>query len=70
METTATEFGHATNGYEGLPSMDAPGGNAFIGDVFANPAGSVLCSGFFELRAGEPLDYDYTYDEMKVVVQG
>jgi ethanolamine utilization protein EutQ len=55
---------------QGIPSMDVPGVNAFIGDALANPAGSSMCSGFFELKAGEPLDYEYTYDEMKFVVQG
>ncbi|MGY2005067.1 MULTISPECIES: cupin domain-containing protein [unclassified Blastococcus] len=71
MTTTGTiVFGHASGTYEGLPSMEVPGVNAAIGDTFANPGGSELCSGFFELLAGEPLDYTYTYDEMKVVVEG
>jgi len=71
MTTTDTiVFGHASGTYEGLPSMEVPGVNAAIGDTFANPGGSELCSGFFELLAGEPLDYTYTYDEMKVVVEG
>src|SRR3954453_2289534 len=70
MDTSTIVFGHATGTYEGLPSMEVPGVEAFIGDTFANPKGSELCSGFFELRAGEPLDYTYTYDEMKVVVEG
>src|SRR5215213_1749301 len=63
-------FGHASGTFEGLPSMEVPGVNAFIGDTFANPEGSELCSGFFELKAGQPLEYTYTYDEMKVVVEG
>ncbi|MGY1722633.1 cupin domain-containing protein [Blastococcus sp. SYSU DS0533] len=71
MTTTGTMvFGHASGTYGDLPSMEVPGVNAAIGDTFANPGGSELCSGFFELLAGEPLDYTYTYDEMKVVVEG
>ena len=43
---------------------------AAIGDSLHNPAGSVMCSGFFELKKSEPLVYTYTYDEMKLVVKG
>lgn len=63
-------FRHASGTYQDLPSMQVPAVNAFIADTFANPEGSALCGGFFELKAGEPLDYTYTYDEMKVVVEG
>jgi ethanolamine utilization protein EutQ (cupin superfamily) len=63
-------IGHATGAFENLPGMNEPGSKAFIGDAFANPGGSELCSGFFELFASEPLDYTYTYDEMKLVVEG
>lgn len=57
-------------GYLGLPSMNEPGVEAAIGDSLHNPEGSVMSAGFFELKASEPLVYTYTYDEMKVVVQG
>jgi ethanolamine utilization protein EutQ (cupin superfamily) len=70
MTTSATRIGHVSGGSEGLPSMAVDGVRAFIGDTFANPGGAEICSGFFELLAGEPLDYEYTYDEMKVVVEG
>lgn len=71
METTnSLAIGHVTDGDKDLPSMEEPGCKAFIRDTFANPGGSELCSGFFELLASEPLDYTYTYDEMKVVVEG
>ena len=53
-----------------LPSMDEPGAEAFIGDALANPEGAAISCGFFELKASEPLIYEYTYDEMKVVVEG
>lgn len=58
------------NAHENIPSMNEPGVSAFIGDAYANPEGSTMCSGFFELKAGEPLIYEYTYDEMKYVVRG
>ncbi|KUM32460.1 ethanolamine utilization protein [Arthrobacter sp. MYb23] len=57
-------------GYVGIPSMDLPGSEAFIGDALHNPEGSVMSAGFFELKASEPVVYTYTYDEMKVVIQG
>ena len=68
--TGKAPFEHRSGGHTGLPSMEVPGVEAFIGDTLSNPQGSELAAGFFELRAGEPLDYTYTYDEMKVVVEG
>lgn len=58
------------NGYIGLPSMNLAGSIAAIGDSLANPEGSVMSAGFFELKASAPAVYTYTYDEMKVVIQG
>ena len=57
-------------GYLGLPSMNVPGCDAAIADSLTNPQGSVMSSGFFELKASEPLVYTYTCDEMKVVIKG
>jgi ethanolamine utilization protein EutQ len=54
-----------------MPESDYPGTEGFIGDVYENPDGSVMCSGFFELRRTDaPLLYEYEYDEMKVVLEG
>ncbi len=50
--------------------MNLLGSDAAIGDSHSNPEGSVMSSGFFELKASEPLVYTYTYDEMKVVMKG
>ncbi|WP_326731715.1 hypothetical protein [Streptomyces phaeochromogenes] len=59
------------DGFKDLPSMDVAGTEAFIGDVYSNPDGSEMASGFFELRhTDQPLDYEYTYDEMKIVIEG
>lgn len=57
-----------------LPRMTEPeftGTEGYIADVYENPEGSVMCSGFFELRHTDtPLRYEYTYDEMKIVLEG
>ncbi|MBO1267275.1 cupin domain-containing protein [Arthrobacter cavernae] len=68
--STAGAIQKVESGYLGLPGMDVPGSEAFIGDSLANPGGSAMCAGFFELKKSEPLVYEYTYDEMKIVVQG
>jgi ethanolamine utilization protein EutQ len=50
--------------------MKEEGCEAFNGDSLTNPEGSVMSAGFFELKASKPLVYEYTYDEMKVVIKG
>jgi len=68
--TKAGSIRKVENGFIGLPSMNVPGVDAAIGDSLTHPNGSVMSSGFFELKASEPLVYTYTCDEMKVVVKG
>ncbi|MFW6775844.1 cupin domain-containing protein [Nocardioides sp. CPCC 205120] len=65
-------FRVTTEAWKGLPRMeDHPASEGYIGDVYENPDGSAMCSGFFELRASDaPLVYHYQYDEMKVVLEG
>lgn len=71
---TQAPFRVTPDAWKQLPKMDDPeyaGTEGFIGDVFENPEGSVMCSGFFELRHTDaPLQYEYQYDEMKVVLEG
>ena len=69
---TAGAIHRVSGGDQTLPSMSAdyPGSEGFIGDSFSNPEGAPISSGFFELYRSEPLIYEYTYDEMKVVIQG
>ncbi|MFC5729735.1 MULTISPECIES: cupin domain-containing protein [Nocardioides] len=71
---TQAPFRVATERWKNLPRMseaEYPGTEGYIGDVYENPEGSVMCSGFFELRrTDEPLYYEYEYDEMKVVLEG
>ncbi|MEO6529943.1 MAG: cupin domain-containing protein [Specibacter sp.] len=68
--TKAGSIHKVENGYIGLPSMNIPGVDAVIGDSLTHPNGSVMSSGFFELKASEPLVYTYEVDEMKVVIKG
>jgi len=70
----ALEFRVTSGAWKDLPKMseeEYPGTEGFIGDVYENPDGSPMCSGYFELRhTDEPLYYEYEYDEMKVVLEG
>ena len=70
----ATPFRDVSDAWKDLPKMSEesyPGADGRIGDIYTNPCGSVMCSGFFELRHTEaPLYYEYEYDEMKVVLEG
>lgn len=69
--STHTPFRVISDAWKGLPSMEIPNTEGFIKDVYENPEGSTMCSGFFELKhADDPLLYVYTYDEMKVVLEG
>lgn len=69
--TTQAPFQVVSDAFTGLPSMEIPHTLGFIKDTYANPEGSEMCSGFFELlHTDEPLLYEYTYDEMKVVLEG
>ncbi|CAN5417461.1 ethanolamine utilization protein [soil metagenome] len=69
---TGTPFRVTPEAWKGLPKMEEhPSSEGFIKDVYENPEGSRMCSGFFELHhTDEPLVYFYDYDEMKVVLEG
>ncbi|KAK0342635.1 hypothetical protein LTR91_025411 [Friedmanniomyces endolithicus] len=47
--------------------------NAFLGDIASsaknNPDKPVSC-GLYRLEKGTPLVYEYTYDEMKIILEG
>jgi ethanolamine utilization protein EutQ len=69
--TTVPPFRVTENAWKSLPKMTEHTGDGYIADTYANPEGSPMCSGFFELRhTAEPLLYFYEYDEMKVVLEG
>lgn len=45
--------------------------NAFLGDVAeSTDATAPLSAGFYRLEKGTPLVYEYTYHEMKIIVDG
>jgi len=47
--------------------------NAFLGDVVTsekNDPEKPISAGFYRLEAGTPLVYEYTYHEMKIIVDG
>ena len=72
--TASAPFLVTGEAWKDLPRMSTeefPGTEGYIGDVYENPQGSVMCSGYFELKHSDaPLVYTYEYDEMKVVLEG
>lgn len=47
--------------------------NVFLADVFSSAQTSPdkpVTSGLFRLEPGTPLDFTYTYDEMKILLEG
>jgi ethanolamine utilization protein EutQ len=73
-EATVPAFRVTSGFWEDLPRMPLeqyPGTDGYIDDVYVNPEGTPMCSGYFELRHTDaPLDYFYDYDEMKIVLEG
>ena len=64
---------HYPNAINGdFDSMGPAGCNAWLGDVaVSNDPEKTIVSGFFHMKkSDEPLVYDYTYDEMKCIVDG
>lgn len=54
-----------------LPSMQVPGSDAFLDDLLVSEdQEKCICSGFFRLEKSQPLEYQYTYHEMKIIVEG
>jgi ethanolamine utilization protein EutQ (cupin superfamily) len=48
------------------------GDNAFLGDVINSDSDpdKTLSAGFYRQEKGQPLTYTYTYDEMKIIIEG
>lgn len=69
---THAPFRVTSDAWATLPRMEEfPEAEGYIADVYENPEGSRMCSGFFELKHTDaPLVYLYEYDEMKVVLEG
>ena len=61
------ENGQATE----LASMNLEGVNAFVKDIiFSNDPESPITCGLFRMEKGAPLQYTYTFDEAKIIVEG
>ena len=54
-----------------LDSLNVDGVNAFLTDVVSSndPDAPISC-GLFRMEKGNPLEYTYTYDEAKIIVEG
>jgi len=45
--------------------------NHFLGDVFdSTDSNAPISCGFYHLKPGTPLEYTYTYHEMKIILEG
>ncbi len=54
-----------------ISSLNIEGINAFLQDVASsNDPNSPISFGFFRMEAGSPLEYTYSYDECKIIVEG
>jgi len=54
-----------------LSSLNVEGVNAFLSDtVSSNDPDAPISCGFFRMEKGNPLEYTYTYDEAKIIVDG
>lgn len=54
-----------------LPSMKVADTAAFLADVrTSNDQDKPITCGFFRMEKGKALDYDYDYEEMKLIVEG
>ncbi len=57
--------------YENIASLNIEGINAFLQDTISseNENAPITC-GFFRMESGNPLEYTYTYDECKIMLEG
>lgn len=54
-----------------LPSMEIDGVHAYIKDmIFTNDPDSPMVCGMFRMEKGAPLEYTYTYDDVKIILEG
>jgi uncharacterized cupin superfamily protein len=70
MASAFTHYAHAQTDFK-LPLIANE--NAFLGDLAtseSNDPTAPIVSGFYRLEKGTPLVYEYTYHEMKIIVDG
>ena len=72
----AEEDGHKMQTFKNAQAMDLSslkidGVNAFLDDVVSSndPDAPISC-GLFRMEKGNPLEYTYTYDEAKIIIDG
>jgi ethanolamine utilization protein EutQ (cupin superfamily) len=54
-----------------LPLLDIPNIKAYLLDIASSDnEGSPITAGLFRLEKGEPLEFTYKYDEVKIVLEG
>ena len=54
-----------------LPSMGVADTQAFLDDiVVSEDEEKCIVSGFFRIEKSKPLEYEYNYHEMKIIVEG
>ena len=54
-----------------IKSLGIEGINAFLEDVVSSDnAVAPITAGFFRIEAGNPLEYTYSYDECKIMLEG
>ena len=54
-----------------ISSLNIDGVNAYLQDVdSSDDAGAPISWGFFRMEAGNQLEYTYSYDECKIIVEG
>ncbi len=54
-----------------ITSLNIDGINAFLQDVVSsNDESAPITCGMFRMESGNPLDYTYSYDECKIMLEG
>ncbi|KAK0629433.1 RmlC-like cupin domain-containing protein [Bombardia bombarda] len=54
-----------------VPQLFPGVSNVFLGDVVATKSPDApIAAGLFRMEKGEPLKYEYTYDEAKIILEG
>jgi ethanolamine utilization protein EutQ (cupin superfamily) len=69
----AVTFSHHPKAQSDFKIPLLAGDNAYLGDVFSSDSTSPekpMSAGLYRLEKGEPLVYTYTYDEMKIILEG
>ena len=62
---------HAGAQSKDIASLNVEGVNAFLEDTVAsNDPNAPISCGFFRMEKGNPLEYTYSYDEAKIILEG